>query len=114
MTFPRSFLRFMLMAIAMIFTVVSLNNCSVQSPPSESAASPAAISTAPSNGDPKININSAILSQLDKLEAQLGVPALSNQIQAGRPYSTIEELYSKRIITKSRLKKSSSQAKPKT
>jgi DNA uptake protein ComE-like DNA-binding protein len=46
----------------------------------------------------KININSAILSELDKLEAKLGVPALSNKIQAERPYKTPEELVSKKVI----------------
>lgn len=47
---------------------------------------------------PKININTAILSELDKLEAKLGVPALSNKIQAERPYGKIEELVSKKVI----------------
>lgn len=46
----------------------------------------------------KININSAILSDLDKLEAKLGVPALSNKIQASRPYASTEELVSKKVI----------------
>jgi hypothetical protein len=46
----------------------------------------------------KININSAILSELDKLEAKLGIPALSNKIQAERPYKTPEELVSKKVI----------------
>ncbi|MBW4496608.1 MAG: helix-hairpin-helix domain-containing protein [Oscillatoria princeps RMCB-10] len=49
-------------------------------------------------GKPKININSAILSELDKLEAKLGVPALSNKIQASRPYASTEELVSKKVI----------------
>jgi hypothetical protein len=47
----------------------------------------------------KININNAILSELDKLEAKLGVPALSNKIQASRPYGKPEELVSKKVIT---------------
>jgi DNA uptake protein ComE-like DNA-binding protein len=46
----------------------------------------------------KININSAILSELDKLEAKLGVPALSNKIQAERPYKTPEDLVAKKVI----------------
>ena len=50
-------------------------------------------------GDKKININGAILSELDKLEAKLGIPALSNKIQAERPYKTTEELVTKKIIT---------------
>ncbi len=49
-------------------------------------------------GGKKININSAILSELDKLEAKLGVPALSNKIQAERPYKTPEDLVAKKVI----------------
>jgi flagellin-specific chaperone FliS len=47
----------------------------------------------------KININNAILSELDKFEAQLGVPALSHKIQASRPYISPEDLVSKKVIT---------------
>jgi Helix-hairpin-helix motif len=50
-------------------------------------------------GQQKININSAILSQLDKLEAKLGIPALSNKIQASRPYGKPEELVTKQVVT---------------
>jgi Helix-hairpin-helix motif len=99
MTFPRSLLRFMLMSIAVICTVVGLNNCSPQPAASPtSSTSPAAISSTAPGSDPKININSAILSDLDKLEAALGVPALSNRIQASRPYGSTEELVSKKVI----------------
>lgn len=49
-------------------------------------------------GGKKININTAILSELDKLEAKLGIPALSNKIQAERPYKTPEELVAKKVI----------------
>jgi len=49
-------------------------------------------------GGKKININSAILSELDKLEAKLGIPALSNKIQAKRPYKTPEDLVVKKVI----------------
>ncbi|MEG3940784.1 MULTISPECIES: helix-hairpin-helix domain-containing protein [unclassified Microcoleus] len=49
-------------------------------------------------GKPGININTAILSELDKLEAKLGIPALSNKIQASRPYGKTEELVSKNVI----------------
>jgi hypothetical protein len=70
-------------------------------------APPTARSAAPDGGSQhagmshgkKININNAILSQLDKLEAKLGVPALSNKIQASRPYAKPEELVSKKVIS---------------
>lgn len=50
-------------------------------------------------GKAKININTALLSELDKLEAKLASPALSNKIQASRPYANVQELVTKRIIT---------------
>jgi Helix-hairpin-helix motif len=50
------------------------------------------------NHGKKININNAILSELDKLEAKLGIPALSNKIQASRPYAKPDELVSKKVI----------------
>ena len=50
-------------------------------------------------GKGAININTGLLSDLDKIEAKLGVPALSNKIQASRPYGKVEELVSKNVIT---------------
>ncbi len=50
-------------------------------------------------GEGKININTAILSELDKLEAQLGIPELSDKIQSNRPYASPEELVSKKVIS---------------
>lgn len=104
MSFPRLLLRYVLTALAIACVVVGLNNCTGPSNPSASNPSPAVTSVAANpatsaSGDPKININSAILSELDKLEAQLGVPALSNKIQGSRPYGSIEELVAKNVIT---------------
>jgi Helix-hairpin-helix motif len=67
------------------------------------AATTTAASTAPAHsgghsGGKKININTAILSELDKLEAKLGIPALSNKIQAERPYKSPDELVAKKVI----------------
>lgn len=101
----KSLFRFLALAIASVLLVV-LTNCAQQTPnatnPSNSSSasnsSPAA-TTSHSHGDEKININTAILSELDKLEAKLGVPALSNKIQASRPYASPEELVSKQVIT---------------
>jgi Helix-hairpin-helix motif len=102
MAIPRSLLRFLLTALTLACLVVGLNNCT-SSAPVDTAVSPSAISSAASqtssSNDPKININSAILSELDKLEAKLGVPALSNRIQASRPYGSVEDLVSKQVIT---------------
>lgn len=52
-----------------------------------------------SSKTPKININAAILSELDKFEAKLGVAGLSNRIQAERPYGSPEDLVSKKVVT---------------
>lgn len=78
-----------------------LISCSSQTPSTTSSA-PAATDTATTHSmqsDRKININSAILSELDKLEAKLGVPALSNKIQGSRPYGRTEELVAKNVVT---------------
>ncbi|MDF5711562.1 MAG: helix-hairpin-helix domain-containing protein [Nostoc sp. S4] len=53
----------------------------------------------------KININSAILSELDKFEAKLGIPALSNKIQANRPYGSPQDLVTKKVITQEQFDK---------
>lgn len=91
-------------AIATV-ALLSLTGCS-QSPTAENPVTPSpAVSVASAatehshSGKPKININTAILSELDKLEAKLGVPALSNKIQSSRPYGSPEELVSKKVIT---------------
>jgi hypothetical protein len=78
--------------------------CSSQVPNTTTAPSASSASSQPAaehsmHGNKKININSAILSELDKLEAKLGVPALSNKIQASRPYGKVEELVAKNVIT---------------
>jgi Helix-hairpin-helix motif len=99
MAIPRSLLRFVLMSLAVVFVVIGLNNCSSAAPPQASAPAVSSATSAPSTGEPKININSAILSELDKLEAALGVPALSNRIQASRPYSSVDDLVAKQVIT---------------
>ncbi len=91
-----------------IASLVALTSCG-GTQNTESTSTPAATSSPvaatemgsnnmTSTGKPKININTAILSELDKLEAKLGVPALSNKIQSSRPYGNIEELVSKKVI----------------
>ena len=92
--------------IACVASVVisACNNTTKTTETSPNPTTPAATAPAPEmggmkhGGDKKININTAILSELDKLEAKLGVPALSNKIQAERPYKTPEDLVSKKVI----------------
>ena len=105
MSVTRSVIRYLLLAVAIACLAVGLNNCSsapTASSPSADTASPASSSSMgdmATHGDRKININTAILSELDKLEATLGVPALSNRIQASRPYGSAEDLVSKKVMT---------------
>jgi Helix-hairpin-helix motif len=99
--------RYILLSIAAC-AIISLSSCTsntptadIQSTPS-TASSTAQVTEATTHsghgGKAKININSAILSELDKFEAKLGVPALSNKIQASRPYANPEDLVSKKVI----------------
>jgi hypothetical protein len=98
-------IRFLALAFCAVFFAIlsSCNSTPTATNPSPQASSSASSSEMAShsshNGKPKININAAILSELDKLEAKLGIPALSNKIQASRPYGKTEELVSKNVIT---------------
>ncbi len=89
-----------LFAAALCLTILVSCGGQTQAPPkSGEVSSDAAAQHAGMSHGKKININNAILSQLDKLEAKLGIPALSNKIQASRPYAKPEELVSKKVIS---------------
>ncbi|WP_295615998.1 helix-hairpin-helix domain-containing protein [Chamaesiphon sp. GL140_3_metabinner_50] len=98
------YLKIAILACAASVVISACNNTpttTTTEKPSPVASTPPAASNemvGMKHGDKKININGAILSELDKLEAKLGVPALSNKIQASRPYKTPEELVSKKVI----------------
>jgi hypothetical protein len=100
-----AFLRFLVLSVVSLCLVVLLacgaqQNATTPNPNNTSAASSGgAMNHAGMSHGKKININNAILSELDKLEAKLGIPALSNKIQASRPYGKPEELVSKNVIT---------------
>lgn len=93
--------RYVATAIAVIVLVIGMKACTAPGSPTASAPSsvPVVTGAVTPSGKPKININNAILSALDRLEGQLGVPALSNKIQAGRPYANVDELVTKKIVT---------------
>ncbi|MBG1264309.1 ComEA family DNA-binding protein [Nostoc commune] len=91
-------------AAALIVTLSSCSGTPTAENPSAPVTSPATEAVTSNShsghgGKEKININSAILSELDKFEAKLGVPALSNKIQASRPYGSPEDLVTKKVIT---------------
>jgi hypothetical protein len=100
--------RYLFLSIAAC-AMISLGSCSSGTPTADINSTPSAAQvkeTSAHSGHStkaKININNAILSQLDKLEATLGVPALSNKIQAGRPYASPGDLVSKKVITQQQL-----------
>lgn len=94
-------IRYAFLALSIGALVIGIKACSpsVSNQPT-APASPVAMSPSGSMAmGNKININTAILSELDKLEAALGVPALSNRIQASRPYGSVEDLVSKKVIS---------------
>ncbi|WP_392531370.1 ComEA family DNA-binding protein [Nostoc sp. C117] len=98
-------------ATAAIITLSACSSTPTAENPSAPLASTPATEAVSSNmhsshtSKEKININSAILSELDKFEAKLGVPALSNKIQANRPYGSPEDLVTKKVITQEQFDK---------
>jgi hypothetical protein len=102
--------RYIFLAVAAC-AIVSLSSCNASTPTAENSPTPVVNSSpqareAVSNNShsghsskAQININNAILSELDKFEAKLAIPALSNKIQANRPYASPSELVSKKVIT---------------
>jgi DNA uptake protein ComE-like DNA-binding protein len=72
-----------------------LGACSNNSVPDASV--PTTSNTAAKSG--QIDINSAPIAELDKLELPGTKPSLSERIQGGRPYKTIEDLVIKKVIS---------------
>ncbi len=104
-------LLFGLSLVSAIAISACTNEPKVTSSPTTSAASSTtdpkkdSAMVMPSNSKVKININEAILSDLDKVEAKLGIAGLSNKIQAARPYTKTEDLVSKKVITAEQFEK---------
>lgn len=103
MRFSQRFFRYLVVGVASLWLMIGIKACASPTTQQTSTESqPAATSTEVASnpiGAKKININTAILSELDKLEAQLAVPALSHKIQASRPYGSPEELVSKNVVS---------------
>jgi len=78
---------------------VLLSSCT---PPGNSNANNPTPSSADVTNDTqsgKIDINTAPIAELDKLELPGTKPAFSERIQGGRPYKTKEDLVSKKVIS---------------
>lgn len=100
MDLPKRILRYCLWALVAAVMVVALKACTNPTSPPSLSTSPAPMTSSHSaSSAKKININTAILSELDKFEAALGIPALSHKIQANRPYGSAAELVSKKVIS---------------
>lgn len=105
-----SILRFLFLSIttALLVILVSCSQPNTSNNPTQPPAtntSTASNASQNQNNKEQININTAILSELDKFEAALGIPALSNKIQANRPYASPEELVSKNVISQEQFDK---------
>ena len=64
----------------------------------EASASPAA------NAAQKINVNTAPIPELDKLELPGTKPSLSERIEGKRPYQSVDDLVTKKAISQDELK----------
>lgn len=97
----KNILRFLgIMAIGgMLAFLISCNQNQSNTASLPNSAGTQSSSPVMAGSKPQININTALLSELDKLEAKLASPALSNKIQASRPYANVQELVTKKIIT---------------
>ena len=91
--------------------VLTIGGCANSSPQSTtpitssadtSLTSPKASIT--TNSSQKININKAPIAELDKLELPGTKPSLSERIQGHRPYSSLEDLVTKKAISQEELK----------
>jgi DNA uptake protein ComE-like DNA-binding protein len=87
--------------LGMLLAVLILSSCSSKSD-SSSTTSPSTeksseTSTAPTTG--KIDVNSASIAELDKLELPGTKPSLSERIQGKRPYSNADDLITKKAIS---------------
>jgi DNA uptake protein ComE-like DNA-binding protein len=67
--------------------------------PAASSSSEAATTSASSAQGSKININTAPIAELDKLELPGTKPSLSERIQGARPYTKAEDLVTKKAIS---------------
>lgn len=65
----------------------------------ESAASKPSEASKPAAGGTKIDINSASIAELDKLELPGTKPSLSERIQGAKPYKTPEDMVTKKAIS---------------
>jgi len=99
-------------AFLLFACLLLLGGCAQNSPQSNNSGgiegnSPSPASTPESsslNQAAKIDITSAPIAELDKLELPGTKPSLSERIQGGRPYKTAKDLVTKKVISQSEFK----------
>jgi DNA uptake protein ComE-like DNA-binding protein len=90
---------------ALFLSLALLSGCN-KKPPSSSpnAGAPTASSETKPVTASKIDVNSASIAELDKLELPGTKPSLSERIQGKRPYKSADDLVAKQAISADELK----------
>jgi DNA uptake protein ComE-like DNA-binding protein len=93
-------------AAALLVSLALLSGCNKKLPSSSPTADAAADSSAtkPIATASKIDVNSASIAELDKLELPGTKPSLSERIQGKRPYKSADDLVAKKAISADELK----------
>jgi len=99
-------------SVLLLFTFLLLVSCAQNpsqsnNPEGMGGNSPSPQSTSESSSlksTAKININSAPIAELDKLELPGTKPSLSERIQGGRPYKVAKDLVTKKVVSQSEFK----------
>ena len=90
---------------ALLLSLALLSGCN-KKPPSSSptAGAPTASSETKPATASKVDVNSASIAELDKLELPGTKPSLSERIQGKRPYKSADDLVAKKAISADELK----------
>ena len=97
--------RFQPVMLLLLIPLLLLGSCGSKSTPEATTPAPAekssepAAPAAPAAPSGQIDINSASIAELDKLELPGTKPSLSERIQGGRPYKTLDDLVAKKVIS---------------
>jgi DNA uptake protein ComE-like DNA-binding protein len=93
-------------AVLLLASLALLSGCNQKLPSSSPTANTAADSstTKPTATVAKIDVNSAAIAELDKLELPGTKPSLSERIQGKRPYTSAADLVTKKAISADELK----------
>lgn len=86
-----------------LFACLSIVGVSMISGCADTATPPPVPTSAAMTSSTKININTASIAELDKLELPGTKPSLSERIQGARPYSNSEDMVKKKAISKEEL-----------